>query len=71
MALWFFQRTAPGNLCRIPLPYMQRFLAGERALAHDGDGYVRCIGMAVAAACSLHGRDLECDLEIHRRLRLL
>jgi hypothetical protein len=47
MALWFFQRTAPGNLCRIPLPYMQRFLAGERALAHDGDGYVRCIGMAV------------------------
>lgn len=47
MALWFFQRTAPGNLRRIPLPSMQRFLAGERALPHDGDGYVRCIGMAV------------------------
>ena len=47
MALWFFQRTAPGNIRRIPLPSMQRFLAGERALAHDGDGYVRCIGMAV------------------------
>jgi hypothetical protein len=26
---------------------MQRFLAGERALQHDGDGFVRCIGMAV------------------------
>jgi hypothetical protein len=47
MALWFFQRTAPGNIRRIPLPAMQRFLAGERALAQDGDGYVRCIGMAV------------------------
>jgi uncharacterized protein YeaO (DUF488 family) len=47
MALWFFQRTAPGNIRRIPLPSMQRFLAGERALEHDGDGYVRCIGMAV------------------------
>jgi hypothetical protein len=47
MALWFFQRTAPGSIRRIPLPSMQRFLAGESALAHDGDGYVRCIGMAV------------------------
>ena len=47
MALWFFQRTAPGNIRRIPLPSMQRFLAGERSLPHDGDGYVRCIGMAV------------------------
>jgi uncharacterized protein YeaO (DUF488 family) len=47
MALWFFQRTAPGNIRRIPLPSMQRFLAGERPLAQDGDGYVRCIGMAV------------------------
>ena len=32
---------------RIPLPAMQRFLSGERALPHDGDGYVRCIGMAL------------------------
>jgi uncharacterized protein DUF488 len=47
MALWFFQRTAPGKIRRIPLPSMQRFLAGERSLPHDGDGYVRCIGMAV------------------------
>ena len=47
MALWFFQRTAPGEIRRIPLPSMQRFLAGERGLPDDGDGYVRCIGMAV------------------------
>jgi hypothetical protein len=47
MALWFFQRTAPGTIRRIPLPSMQKFLAGESALPHDGDGYVRCIGMAV------------------------
>jgi len=47
MALWFFQRTAPGSIRRIPLPEMQRFLSGERALPHDGDGYVRCIGMAL------------------------
>jgi uncharacterized protein YeaO (DUF488 family) len=47
MALWFFQRTAPGDIRRIPLPSMQRFLAGERALRHDGDGYVRCIGIAL------------------------
>lgn len=47
MALWFFQRTAPGSIRRIPLPSMQRFLAGESPLPHDGDGYVRCIGMAV------------------------
>ena len=26
---------------------MQRFLAGERALRHDGDGFVRCIGMSL------------------------
>src|SRR3954470_24065790 len=47
MALWFFQRTAPGSIRRIPLPSMQRFLAGEDSLQHDGDHYVRCIGMAV------------------------
>src|SRR3954468_11367318 len=47
MALWFFQRTAPGSIRRIPLPSMQRFLAGEDTLPHDGDHYVRCIGMAV------------------------
>jgi hypothetical protein len=47
MALWFFQRTAPGTLRRIPLPSMQKFLAGESALPQDGDGFVRCIGMAV------------------------
>jgi hypothetical protein len=47
MALWFFQRTAPGHIRKIPLPSMQRFLAGELSLPHDGDGYVRCIGMAV------------------------
>ena len=47
MALWFFQRTAPGSIRRIPLPSMQRFLAGEDTLQHDGDHYVRCIGMAV------------------------
>jgi hypothetical protein len=47
MALWFFQRTAPGTIRRIPLPAMQKFLAGENALPHDGDGFVRCIGMAV------------------------
>src|SRR4051795_3524002 len=47
MAIWFFQRTAPGSIRRIPLPSMQRFLAGEDTLPHDGDHYVRCIGMAV------------------------
>src|SRR5262249_16587106 len=47
MALWFFQRTAPGDIRRIPLPSMQRFLAGDRSLPQDGDGYVGCIGMAV------------------------
>jgi hypothetical protein len=47
MALWFFQRTAPGSIRRIPLPSMQRFLAGEDTLPQDGDHYVRCIGMAV------------------------
>ena len=47
MALWFFQRTAPGAIRRIPLPSMQRFLAGEHSLPHDGDHFVRCIGMAV------------------------
>src|SRR5689334_23846459 len=45
--LWFFQRTAPGELRRISNPSMQRFLVGERALAHDGDGFVRCIGMSL------------------------
>ena len=46
-ALWFFQRLAPGEIKRIPNPSMQRFLVGERALPHDGDGFVRCIGMSV------------------------
>lgn len=45
--LWFFQRTAPGELRRISNPSMQRFLVGERALEHDGDGFVRCIGMSL------------------------
>jgi hypothetical protein len=45
--LWFFQRTAPGEIRRISNPSMQRFLVGERALPHDGDGFVRCIGMAL------------------------
>jgi hypothetical protein len=46
-ALWFFQRLAPGEIKRIPNPSMQRFLVGERALPHDGDGFVRCIGMSL------------------------
>ena len=46
-ALWFFQRTAPGEIRRITNPSMQRFLTGERALPQDGDGFVRCIGMAL------------------------
>ena len=46
-ALWFFQRTAPGEIRRISNPSMQRFLVGERALPQDGDGFVRCIGMSV------------------------
>src|SRR2546429_7734918 len=45
--LWFFQRTGPGAIRRISNPWMQRFLAGERALRHDGDGFVRCIGMSL------------------------
>jgi len=45
--LWFFHRTAPGEIRRISNPSMQRFLVGERALPHDGDGFVRCIGMSV------------------------
>lgn len=45
--LWFFQRTGPGEIRRISNPSMQRFLVGERALRHDGDGFVRCIGMSV------------------------
>ena len=47
MALWFFQRFGPGDLKRVSNPSMQRFLVGERALPHDGDGFVRCIGMSV------------------------
>jgi len=47
MALWFFQRTAPGEIRRISNPSMQRFLVGERPLPHDGDGFVRCIGMSL------------------------
>lgn len=46
-ALWFFHRTAPGEIRRISNPSMQRFLVGERALPHDGDGFVRCIGMSL------------------------
>src|SRR3989442_6996942 len=46
-ALWFFQRTGPGQIRRISNPSMQRFLVGERALPHDGDGFVRCIGMSL------------------------
>ena len=46
-ALWFFHRTGPGELRRISNPSMQRFLVGERPLDHDGDGFVRCIGMSV------------------------
>jgi hypothetical protein len=45
--LWFFQRIAPGQIRRISNPSMQRFLVGERALPHDGDGFVRCIGMSL------------------------
>lgn len=47
MALWFFQRTKPGEIKRIPLPSMQQFLVGERNLPADGDGFVRCIGVSV------------------------
>jgi hypothetical protein len=47
MALWFFQRKGPGNIQRIALPSMQRFLVGERKLPADGDGFVRCIGVSV------------------------
>ena len=46
-ALWFFHRTGPGELKRISNPSMQRFLVGERPLPHDGDGFVRCIGMSL------------------------
>jgi hypothetical protein len=45
--LWFFQRTRPGEIQRISNPSMQRFLVGERALPHDGDGFVRCIGLSL------------------------
>jgi len=45
--LWFFQRTGPGEIRRISNPSMQRFLVGERPLPHDGDGFVRCIGMSL------------------------
>jgi hypothetical protein len=47
MALWFFQRTGPGEIRRISNPSMQRFLVGERPLPNDGDGFVRCIGMSL------------------------
>ena len=47
MALWFFQRRAPGEIRRISNPSMQRFLVGERPLPQDGDGFVRCIGMSL------------------------
>ena len=50
--LWFFQRTGPGEIRRISNPSMQRFLVGESPLPHDGDGFVRCIGMSV----EIHGR---------------
>ena len=45
--LWFFQRIGPGEIRRISNPSMQRFLVGERPLQHDGDGFVRCIGMSL------------------------
>lgn len=45
--LWFFHRTGPGEIRRISNPSMQRFLVGERGLPHDGDGFVRCIGMSL------------------------
>ncbi len=45
--LWFFQRIGPGEIRRISNPSMRRFLVGERALPHDGDGFVRCIGMSL------------------------
>ena len=45
--LWFFQRSGPGEIHRISNPSMQRFLVGERALRHDGDGFVRCIGISL------------------------
>ncbi len=48
--LWFFQRTAPGEIRRVSNPSMQRFLVGERALPQDGDGFVRCIGMSLELA---------------------
>lgn len=47
MALWFFHRTAPGQLRRLTLPAMQRFLVGELRVDADDDGYVRCIGVSV------------------------
>jgi hypothetical protein len=47
MALWFFQRRGPGDIQRIALPSMQRFLVGERKLPADGDGFVRCIGVSI------------------------
>ena len=50
--LWFFQRIGPGEIKRITNSSMQRFLVGERALPHDGDGFVRCIGMSL----ELHNR---------------
>ena len=46
-ALWFFQRTAPGEIRRVSNPFMQRFLVGESTLQQDGDGFVRCIGMSL------------------------
>jgi len=46
-ALWFFHRTAPGQIRRISNPSVRRFLVGERPLPHDGDGFVRCIGMSL------------------------
>lgn len=45
--LWFFQRIGPGEIKRISNPSMQRFLVGERPLLHDGDGFVRCIGLSL------------------------
>jgi hypothetical protein len=45
--LWFFHRTGPGEIRRISNPSMQRFLVGERTMQHDGDGFVRCIGMSL------------------------
>src|SRR5258708_6971771 len=51
-ALWFFQRTAPGGIRRIPNRSMRRSLVGERGGRRDGGGVGRCVGMWL----ELHGK---------------